>query len=43
MNATREEALFELALEKPADKRPVFLDALCDGGAALRQCLESPR
>ena len=31
MNSTREEALFALALEKPADKRPAFLDAMCDG------------
>ena len=26
-------ALFALALEKPADKRPAFLDARCEGNA----------
>ena len=36
MNATREEALFALAVEKPADKRPDFLDGACLGDAALR-------
>jgi hypothetical protein len=30
MNPTREEALFELALEKPAEKRAAFLDAMCE-------------
>jgi WD40 repeat protein/serine/threonine protein kinase len=38
---TREEMLFALALEKPADKRAGFLDAVCDGDAALRQGLEA--
>ena len=41
MNPTREEALFALALEKPADKRPPFLDAMCEGDSALRQRLEA--
>jgi WD40 repeat protein/serine/threonine protein kinase len=41
MNPTREEALFALALEKPADKRPAFLDAMCEGDPALRQRLEA--
>jgi len=37
----REEVLFALALEKPADKRPAFLHAMCDGDPALRQRLEA--
>jgi WD40 repeat protein/serine/threonine protein kinase len=37
----REEALFALALEKPADKRSAFLDAMCEGDPALRQRLEA--
>ena len=41
MNPTREEALFMLALEKPAEKRAIFLDAVCDGDATLRQRLEA--
>jgi eukaryotic-like serine/threonine-protein kinase len=41
MNPNREEALFALALEKPADKRAAFLDAMCEGDAALRQRLEA--
>ena len=41
MNSTREEALFALALEKPAEKRAAFLDVMCEGDAALRQRLES--
>ncbi|MSU58721.1 MAG: tetratricopeptide repeat protein [Pedosphaera sp.] len=41
MNPNREEALFALALEKPADKRPAFLDAMCEGDPALRQRLEA--
>src|SRR5208282_2063271 len=41
MNPNREEALFALALEKPADKRPAFLDAVCYGDPALRQRLEA--
>lgn len=32
----REEVLFALALEKPAEKRAAFLDAICEGDAALR-------
>ena len=41
MNPNREEALFALALEKPAEKRPAFLDAVCEGDAALRARLEA--
>ena len=37
----REAALFAFALEKPADKRSAFLDATCEGDAALRQRLEA--
>ena len=33
--------MFALALEKPAEKRAAFLDAMCDGNAALRQRLEA--
>jgi hypothetical protein len=38
MNASREELLFALALEKQAEKRPAFLDAMCQGDPALRHC-----
>ena len=41
MNPNREEVLFVLALKKPADKRAVFLDVMCDGDSALRQRLEA--
>lgn len=41
MNSNREETLFALALEKPADKRPAFLDVMCEGDSALRQRLEA--
>ena len=41
MNPTREAALFALALEKPAEKRAAFLDAMCEGDAALHQRLEA--
>ena len=41
MNPTREELLFQLALSKPAAKRAAWLDAECDGDAALRQRLEA--
>jgi len=41
MNPNREEALVALAREKSADKRPAFLEAVCDGDGALRQRLES--
>ena len=41
MNPSREEALFALALEKPADKRAALLDAMCESGLALRQRLEA--
>jgi serine/threonine protein kinase len=37
----REEMLIALALEKPADLRPAFLDAVCAGDPALRQRLEA--
>jgi hypothetical protein len=36
MNPSREEALFALALEKPAEKRTACLNAMCDGAPALR-------
>ena len=41
MNPSRQEALFALALEKLAAKRPAFLDAMCDGDEALRRRLEA--
>ena len=41
MNPSREEALFVLALEKPAEKRAAFLDAMCEGDAALHQRLDA--
>ena len=41
MNPNREEALFALALEKPAEKRPAFLDVMCEGDAALRARLDA--
>jgi len=41
MNPTREEFLFDAALEKPADKRAGFLDAVCVGDATLRQRIEA--
>ena len=41
MTPSREEALFALALEKPVEKRPTFLDAVCEGGTALRARLEA--
>src|SRR5678816_2245083 len=41
MNPNREEALFALALEKPAEKRAAFLDGACLGDYALRQRLEA--
>ena len=37
----REEALFALALEKPAAKRAAFLDAMCEDAPALRQRLDA--
>lgn len=36
MNPSPEEAQFQLALAKPAEKRAAFLDAMCNGDAALR-------
>jgi len=41
MNPNREEALFELAREKPASERNAFLKAVCGEDAALRQRLEA--
>ena len=35
MNSSPEEALFALALAKPAEKRAAFLDAMCEGDAAF--------
>src|ERR1051326_2346417 len=37
----RDAALLELALEKPAGKRPAFLDAICEGDPDLRARLEA--
>ena len=41
MNPNREEALFALAREKPAEKRAAFLDVMCEGDAALRSRLDA--
>ena len=41
MNPNREEALFALALAKPAAKRAAWLDAECEGDSSLRARLES--
>jgi len=41
MNSSPEEALFQLALAKPVEKRAAFLDAMCEGDAALRQRLDA--
>jgi len=41
MNPSHEEALFTLALAKPAAERAVFLDRECEGDAALRARLEA--
>jgi serine/threonine protein kinase len=41
MNSSPEEALFALALAKPAEKRAAFLDVMCEGDASLRQRLEA--
>ena len=41
MNPSPEELLFQLALRKPAAKRAAWLDAECEGDAALRQRLEA--
>ena len=43
MNPTREELLFQLALSKPTAKRAAWLDAECEGDAALRDRLEALR
>ncbi len=41
MNPNREELLFQLALTKPATERAAFLDAICEGDAALRARLDA--
>ena len=41
MNPNREALLFQLALSKPAAKRAAWLDAECEGDAALRQRLDA--
>ncbi len=41
MNPSREEDLFALALELPAEKRAAFVDAECKGNPDLRQRLEA--
>ena len=41
MNPNREEALFQLALEKPAEKRAAWLDAECEGDSDLRARIEA--
>ena len=41
MNPSPEEALFALALAKPAEKRAAWLDAECDADAALRARLDA--
>jgi eukaryotic-like serine/threonine-protein kinase len=41
MNSSPEEALFQLALAKPADKRVALLDAMCECDSALRARLEA--
>jgi eukaryotic-like serine/threonine-protein kinase len=41
MNSNREEAIFALALTKPAAERAAFLDRECGDDAALRQRLEA--
>ena len=38
MNPNPEEVLFELALEKPPEKRASFLGAIYAGYPAMRQC-----
>jgi hypothetical protein len=41
MNSSREEVLFGLNLNQPAEKRAAFLDTMCYGDAALRACLDA--
>jgi len=41
MNSTREEALFQLVLSKPAAKRAAWRHAECEGDDALRQHLDA--
>ena len=37
MNPNREEVLFALALEEPADRRSQFLDVMCENPVVLSQ------
>src|SRR3989442_12254189 len=41
MNPNREEVLFALALEKPAEKRAAFLEVMCEGDSARHARLEA--
>lgn len=41
MNTNREEAIFALALEKPAAERSAFLKIVCGDDESLRQRLEA--
>ena len=41
MNPNREEVLFALALEKPAEKRAAFLEVMCEGDSAPQARLEA--
>ena len=41
MNPNRDEVLFAPALEKLADNRAAFPDAMCESDPALRQRLEA--
>lgn len=41
MNTKREEALFALALEKPAAERDAFLEAVCGDDTVLCRRLEA--
>lgn len=41
MNPTREESLFKLVLEKPAEERAAFLEVLCGEDAALKERIEA--
>lgn len=41
VNPSRGEALFQLAMERPAEKHAAFLDAMGDGDAALRARLKA--
>ena len=43
MNSARKEALFALALEKPAEKRAAFLDVMCEGDPVARRARAAGR